>query len=58
MAPEHMRDMEQSWPAVRAGMENGKHRLEVAIQVEGLTKAVRFLDALVIREKRVAAWWV
>ena len=25
---------------------------------EGLTKAVRFLDALVIRDKPVAAWWV
>lgn len=25
---------------------------------EGLTKAVRFLDALVIREKPSAAWWV
>ncbi len=25
---------------------------------EGLTKAVKFLDALVIRDKPVAAWWV
>jgi sugar phosphate isomerase/epimerase len=25
---------------------------------EGLTKAVRFLDALVIRDKPVAAWWI
>jgi sugar phosphate isomerase/epimerase len=25
---------------------------------EGLTKAIRFLDALVIKEKSAAAWWV
>jgi sugar phosphate isomerase/epimerase len=25
---------------------------------EGLTKAVRFLDAIVIKEKPSAAWWV
>ena len=25
---------------------------------EGLTKAIRFLDAIVIKEKPSAAWWV
>ena len=25
---------------------------------EGLTKAIRFLDAIVIKEKPTAAWWV
>jgi hypothetical protein len=25
---------------------------------EGLTKAIRFLDAIVIREQPAAAWWV
>ena len=33
MAPEHVREMEDRRPTVRAGVENSKHRLEVAIQV-------------------------
>ena len=33
MAPEHVREVENWWPAVGAGVENGKHRLKVAIQV-------------------------
>jgi hypothetical protein len=33
MAPEHVREIEERWPAVGAGVENGKQCLEVAIQV-------------------------
>ena len=25
---------------------------------EGLTKAIRFLDSIIIKEKPAAAWWV
>jgi hypothetical protein len=33
MAPEHVRKIEDRWPTPGAGVENGKDRLEVAIQV-------------------------
>lgn len=33
MAPKHVREIEERWPAVGAGVENGKQRLEEAIQV-------------------------
>ena len=33
MAPEHVREIEDRWPTVGAGVENGKHCLEIAIQV-------------------------
>ncbi len=35
-----------------------EHEDTIMSPEEGLTKAVRFLDALVIRDKPVAAWWV
>src|SRR6476660_6726943 len=33
MAPQHVGDIEDRWPTVRAGVENRKHPLKVAIQV-------------------------
>src|ERR1043165_3518418 len=33
MAPKHVREMEDRWPTGRAGVENSKYRLQVAIQV-------------------------
>jgi sugar phosphate isomerase/epimerase len=35
-----------------------EHEDTIMSPEEGLTKAVKFLDALVIRDKPVAAWWV
>src|SRR5690349_7719712 len=33
MTPQHVGDVEDRWPAVRAGVEDREHRLKVAIQV-------------------------
>jgi hypothetical protein len=33
MPPQHVREIEDRWPAVGTGVENRKHCLEVAIQV-------------------------
>ena len=33
MTPEHMREIEDRWPATRTGVENSEHCLEEAIQV-------------------------
>jgi hypothetical protein len=49
MAPEYVREMEDRWPTVRAGVENSKHRLEVAIQVHRRNYLAAKLQQIVAR---------
>jgi len=44
-----MREMKDRWPTVRAGVENGKHRLEMAIQVYGWNYLAAKLQQIVAR---------
>ena len=49
MAPEHVREIEDRWPTVGAGVENGKHCLEVAIQVYRWNYVAAKLQQIVAR---------
>ena len=49
MAPEHVREIEDRWPTVRAGVENSKYRLEVAIQVHRRNYLAAKLQQIVAR---------
>jgi sugar phosphate isomerase/epimerase len=35
-----------------------EHEDSILSPEEGLTKAIRFLDSIVIKEQAAAAWWV
>ena len=49
MAPEHVREIEERWPAVGAGVENGKQCLKVAIQVYRWNYVAAKLQQIVAR---------
>jgi hypothetical protein len=49
MAPEHVREIEERWPAIGAGVENGKQRLEEAIQVDRWNYVAAELQQVVAR---------
>ncbi len=49
MAPEHVREVEDRRPAVRTGVENGKQRLEEAIQVYRWNDVAAKLQQIVAR---------
>jgi hypothetical protein len=49
MAPEHVREIEELWPAVGAGVENSKHCLEEAIQVYRWNYVAAKLQQIVAR---------
>jgi hypothetical protein len=49
MAPEYVREIENRWPAVGAGVENGKQCLEEAIQVYSRSYVAAKLQQIVAR---------
>jgi hypothetical protein len=49
MSPEHVGEVEDWWPAVGAGVENGKHCLEEAIQVHGRNYVAAKLQQIIAR---------
>jgi len=49
MAPKHVREIEDRWTTVGAGVENGKHSLEVAIQVYRWNYVAAKLQQIVAR---------
>src|SRR6185369_570516 len=49
MAPQHVGYIEDRWPAVRAGVDNRKHSLEVAIQVDRRNCLAAELQEIVAR---------
>ena len=49
MAPQHVGYIEDRWPTVRAGVENRKHPLEVAIQVNRRNCLAAELQEIVAR---------
>ena len=49
MAPKHVREIEDRWPAVGAGVENGKQCLEEAIQVYSWNCVAAKLQQIVAR---------
>jgi len=49
MAPQHVGYIEDRWPTVRAGVDNRKHPLEVAIQVDRRNCLAAELQEIVAR---------